>query len=138
MRCALFPGPDVSHPRNAAPAVSLAPPVVRRLWPLRSHNHHRPRRRCQDVALREVGTPHDRWFGRGCEKLGVELICAHRPQDKGRVEQRNVVFQYRLVMEPRLRDIRSMEQANAFLEGVFLDNCHPRFGRPGQSIGYLL
>ncbi len=41
----------------------------------------------------------------------MELICAHSPQAKGRVERRNAVFQDRLVKEMRLRNIRSMDQA---------------------------
>ena len=50
------------------------------------------------------------------KELSVELICAHSPQAKGRVERRNAVFQDRLVKEMRLRSIRSMDQGNAFLE----------------------
>ena len=32
-------------------------------------------------------------FGRAMKELSVELICAHSPQAKGRVERRNAVFQ---------------------------------------------
>ncbi len=58
-------------------------------------------------------------FGRAMKELSVELICAHSPQAKGRVERRNALFQDRLVKEMRLRNIRSIEQGNA-LEKMFL------------------
>lgn len=65
-------------------------------------------------------------FGRAMAELGVELICAHSPQAKGRVERRNGVFQDRLVKELRLRDIRTIQQANAFLER-YLPRMNRRF-----------
>jgi len=44
-------------------------------------------------------------FGRACQRLGIEIVTAHSPQAKGRVERRNGVFQDRLVKELRLRKI---------------------------------
>ena len=76
-------------------------------------------------------------FGRAMKDLVVELIQAHSPQAKGRVERRHAVFQDRLVKELRLRDINSMAQANAFLEGVFLDDMNRRYAvkaRDGQDL----
>lgn len=70
---------------------------------------------------------HPTQFGRAMKELSVELIQAHSPQAKGRVERRNAVFQDRLVKEMRLRKISSMEQANVFLEGVFLDDLNRRY-----------
>lgn len=55
-------------------------------------------------------------FGRALETLGIELICAHSPQAKGRVERANQTLQDRLVKELRLRDISTIEEANQFLE----------------------
>lgn len=66
-------------------------------------------------------------FGRAMTQLGVEVICAHSPQAKGRVERRNAVFQDRLVKEMRLRKISSIEQGNALLESEFLDDLNRRF-----------
>jgi hypothetical protein len=66
-------------------------------------------------------------FGRACKQLGVELIQAHSPQAKGRVERRNAVFQDRLVKELRLRGISDMSQANAFLDAKFLADLNRRF-----------
>jgi transposase len=74
-------------------------------------------------------------FGRALKELGVKLICAHSPQAKGRVERRNRVFQDRLVKELRLRGIRSMVQANLFLEGKFLAELNGRFAvEPRRSV----
>jgi hypothetical protein len=66
-------------------------------------------------------------FGRAMAELGVQLICAHSPQAKGRVERKNAVFQDRLVKELRLRGISDMAQANALLEASFLDDLNRRY-----------
>jgi transposase len=71
--------------------------------------------------------PHPTQFGRAMKELSVELILAHSPQAKGRVERRNAVFQDRLVKELRLRNIDSMEPANVFLEAMFLDDLNRRY-----------
>ncbi len=52
-------------------------------------------------------------FSRVTERLGVEQICALTPQAKGRVERANQTLQDRLVKEMRLRDISSIEAAEA-------------------------
>jgi hypothetical protein len=49
-------------------------------------------------------------------RFDIELICAHSPQAKGRVERANGVLQDRLIKELRERDISSIEKANIFLE----------------------
>jgi transposase len=55
-------------------------------------------------------------FGRAMQELDVELICAHSPQAKGRVERRNRDFQDRLIKELRERHISDIDQANLLLE----------------------
>ena len=70
---------------------------------------------------------HPTQFGRACKELGVELIRAHSPQAKGRVERRNAVFQDRLVKELRLRGINDMAQANVFLDCKFLDELNSKY-----------
>jgi hypothetical protein len=80
---------------------------------------------------------HPTQFGRAMKELSVELIQAHSPQAKGRVERRNAVFQDRLIKEMRLRNIRSMEPANLFLEGIFLQDLNRRYAvkaRDGQDL----
>jgi hypothetical protein len=66
-------------------------------------------------------------FGRAMKELSVELILAHSPQAKGRVERMNGTLQDRLVKEMRLRDIGSIGQANTLLEAKFLDDLNRRY-----------
>lgn len=66
-------------------------------------------------------------FGRAMGELGVELILAHSPQAKGRVERRNAVFQDRLVKALRLKQISDLERANEFLEKEFLEQLNGKF-----------
>lgn len=54
-------------------------------------------------------------FGRALGELGVELIAAHSPQAKGRVERLFKTAQDRLVKELRLAGITTIEAANRFL-----------------------
>jgi hypothetical protein len=72
-------------------------------------------------------------FGRAMEELEVELILAHSPQAKGRVERRHGVFQDRFVKALRLQKINSMEGANHFLETQFLDELNERFHVEARS-----
>ncbi len=55
-------------------------------------------------------------FERALKELGVEVIHAHSPQAKGRIERLFGTLQDRLVKEMGLRGIRTMEEANRFLE----------------------
>jgi transposase len=68
-------------------------------------------------------------FGRSCWRLSIELIHAHSPQAKGRVERKNGVFQDRLVKEMRLRGISTIEAGNAFL-AEYLPRFNERFAKP--------
>jgi hypothetical protein len=80
-------------------------------------------------------------FGRAMKELGVELICAHSPRAKGRVERRHAVFQDRLVKEMRLRNIRDMKQANGLLDGFFLADLNRRYAvepADGQDLHRVL
>ena len=65
--------------------------------------------------------------GRALGELGVELIQARSPQAKGRVERRHGLMQDRLVKEMRLRNIRTIEQANALLDGMFMEDMNRRY-----------
>jgi hypothetical protein len=82
----------------------------------------------QEIAKGE-GTTH---FGKVLKDLGIELICAHSPQAKGRVERKNGVLQDRLIKEMRLRGISSLEEANAFLP-QFLEELNDRFGKEAMD-----
>ncbi|BFU96347.1 MAG: transposase [Nitrospira sp.] len=54
-------------------------------------------------------------FGRALAELGVELIPAHSPQAKGRIERLFHTLQDRLVKEMRLAGIATLAEANRFL-----------------------
>jgi hypothetical protein len=55
-------------------------------------------------------------FERAMSELGVEVIHAHSPAAKGRIERLFGTFQDRLVKEMRLAQVTSLAQANRFLE----------------------
>ena len=72
-------------------------------------------------------------FGRACEKLGVQVIAAHSPQAKGRVERNHGVDQDRLVKELRLAGISTIAGANRFLEKTYLPKMNRKFSRPAAQ-----
>src|SRR5215217_2297353 len=51
-------------------------------------------------------------FGRAMKELGINVLKAHSPQAKGRIERLWEFFQDRLVVELRLEGIKSKEDAN--------------------------
>lgn len=55
-------------------------------------------------------------FERAMKELGVEVIHAHSPQAKGRIERLFGTLQDRLVKEMRLRGISTIEEANRLLQ----------------------
>jgi len=92
--------------------------------------------RCEghpSIAEQLEGKKPQTQFGRAMAQLGVELILAHSPQAKGRVERMNGVLQDRLVKELRLAGINDLESANRFLDGKYLAAFHRRFGRAAAS-----
>lgn len=72
-------------------------------------------------------------FGKACEKLDIEIITAHSPQAKGRVERNHGVYQDRLVKEFALRRITTLESANKLLANGFIDLLNVKFARKPQS-----
>jgi hypothetical protein len=83
--------------------------------------------RIATVAEQIAGQEPRTQFGRAMEQLGVEVIMAHSPQAKGRVERRNGLLQDRLVKELRLEGISDLVAANQFLEQKFLPALNQRF-----------
>ena len=71
-------------------------------------------------------------FGRALKELDIELICAHSPQAKGRVERANQTLQDRLTKELRLRDLSSAAAANAYLP-EFIAEYNQRFAVAPRS-----
>lgn len=73
-------------------------------------------------------------FGRAMAELGIQLIAAHSPQAKGRVERLWGTLQDRLVSELRLADLTTIEEANAFLP-AFLSRFNKRFAVEAETPG---
>ena len=71
-------------------------------------------------------------FGRVLRELDIELICAHSPQAKGRVERANGTLQDRLIKEMRLRKINTIEDANRFLP-EFLEKHNRKYGQTPRN-----
>ena len=72
-------------------------------------------------------------FARALAELGIELILAHTPQAKGRVERAWDTFQDRLVSEMRLAGTATIEEANRMLWD-FLPRYDQQFGvAPAQQ-----
>jgi hypothetical protein len=55
-------------------------------------------------------------FQNALKRLDIELICAHSPQAKGRVERANGILQDRLIKEMREMGISTIDEANKFVE----------------------
>ncbi len=72
-------------------------------------------------------------IGRALGELGIELILAHSPQAKGRVERCFGVLQDRLVKGLRKAGVKTLETANQYLEEIFLPLWNRRFGRDPAS-----
>ena len=68
-------------------------------------------------------------FERSLAELGVEVIHAHSPQAKGRVERLFHTFQDRLIKELRLAGVVTRDAANRFL-ATYLPIYNRRFGVP--------
>lgn len=64
---------------------------------------------------------------RAMDTLGVELIFAHSPQAKGRVERLFRTLQDRLIKAMRLKGITSVEDGNRFLEKNFIPAFNRKF-----------
>jgi transposase len=59
-------------------------------------------------------------IARALAELGIVWIPAHSPQAKGRVERQFLTAQDRLVKGMRVAGVRTLEEANAYLENEFL------------------
>lgn len=73
------------------------------------------------------------YFERACNELGIEIIRAYSPQAKGRVERKHGVFQDRLVKDLKLYRIKTIEEANRYLEDTFLNRINEKFAYAPQD-----
>ena len=68
-------------------------------------------------------------YERALSEIDIELKHAYSPQAKGRIERSFSTDQDRLVKELKLHNITTMEQANEFLETVYLSKHNEKFER---------
>jgi hypothetical protein len=73
-------------------------------------------------------------IGRGLRELGIGWIPAYSPQAKGRVERSFGTDQDRLVKQLRLAKVKTMQDANKFLEEEYWPEWNVRFARPLQGV----
>jgi len=66
-------------------------------------------------------------IGSALKALNVELILANSPQAKGRIERDFGTSQDRLIKEMRVEGITTIEEANGFLEDVYIPFWNERF-----------
>lgn len=66
-------------------------------------------------------------FERAMRELDIEIIIAHSPQAKGRVERLFGTLQDRLIKELRLAGIAAAPAANDFLKATFVPDFNRRF-----------
>ncbi len=78
---------------------------------------------------RAQGGPGLSQFGRACQALNIDLLCANSPEAKGRVERANGPLQDRLVKELRLRGLNDPVAATPFLP-TFMADYNRRFAKP--------
>ena len=71
--------------------------------------------------------------GRALKELGIRMIPAYSPQARGRSERGFGTWQGRLPQELRLHKIRTIEEANGFLQA---DIC-AEFNRGGFQVSAL-
>jgi hypothetical protein len=71
-------------------------------------------------------------FGRALSELNIDILCAHTPQAKGRVERAHLTLQDRLVKELRLRGISTLDDANAYAP-EFIEDFNARFAKEPLS-----
>ena len=84
-----------------------------------------PRKLTVEEELEGLEEPQSQ-FERALDELGVEVIHAHSPQAKGRVERLFGTLQDRLVKEMRLVGIKTKDEANGFLKD-YLPKYNKRF-----------
>lgn len=66
-------------------------------------------------------------FGRICEDLEITLSCSSEPLFKPNVERENGTFKRRLKAELRHENINTIDEANSYLNNVFIPKINKRF-----------
>lgn len=84
----------------------------------------------EELAGKRVPTQ----MGRALAELGIRSIPAHSPQAKGRIERLGQTFQDRLVIELRLAEANTPQEADRVLQD-YLPRFAQRFGVPAAQPG---
>lgn len=66
-------------------------------------------------------------FQQVCNALGITIVKAYSPQAKGRVERKHQVFQDRFLKDLKLYGIKTIDEANQYLENEFLSFINLKF-----------
>lgn len=66
-------------------------------------------------------------FQQVCSELGITIVKAYSPQAKGRVERKHQVFQDRFLKDLKLYGMKTIEEANQYLENEFLSFINLKF-----------
>ena len=75
----------------------------------------------------------DTQIQRALKSLNIMMINANSPQAKGRIERLFKTFQDRLVKELKLKKIKTMEEANTYIEKIFLPHYNDKFKKEPLS-----
>lgn len=67
-------------------------------------------------------------FERACNELGITVISTSNAESKGRIERSFRTCQDRLIAEMRLYEIKTMIDANRYMDQVFIPDWNERFG----------
>jgi len=73
--------------------------------------------------------------GRAMKELGVQMIPSYSPQARGRSERNFSTWQGRLPLELRLHGIRTLEEANRFLNDQYIAEFNLHFTVPAAQRG---
>jgi hypothetical protein len=94
--------------------------------------HHPPSEKQKQQGINPISQ-----FGRMCAKLGTELIGAHSPQAKGRVERSHGTHQDRLIKKMRLKKIGTYAAANRYLEEDYFPQHNARYAvAPAEAVDF--
>ena len=94
-----------------------------------SHYFHTPE------AGGKVDKDNPTQVGRALRQLGIEHIAAYSPEARGRSERMFATLQKRLPQELRLAAITDIDEANRFLQQVYLPGHNARFATPPEAEG---
>ncbi len=97
-----------------------------------TYKNNNEKKRCANWAFEDKESLTQ--FERACRQLGIEVIHANSPQAKGRIERVFRTLQDRLVKEMRLRGIKTLDEANQFLE-EYLPKFNAKFAVEARLAG---